>query len=115
MTKSRIERPRVFRMLRKNIIHKSLSKPVLFVGCERLPFTIVVTVGGVLIMAYQTILVFILVLFYYLVSIMLIRRVNEHDPQFFRCLMRYLQFYQDFYPANEFYPGKPDKSYSFFD
>lgn len=101
-------------MPRKVIIHKSLYKPVLFVGCERLPFTIVVTIGGVLIMAYQSIYIFGLVLVFYLISIILIRRVNETDPQFFSCLVRYIRYYQDAYPANEFYPGLPDKPYSFF-
>lgn len=99
-------------MPRKIIIYKSLYKPVLFVGCERLPFTLVVTIGGILIMAYQTLFIFIGVVVFYLVSIILIRRVNEDDPQFFKCLMRYLQLYSDFYPANEFYPGKADLPYS---
>ncbi|MBP9742402.1 MAG: VirB3 family type IV secretion system protein [Burkholderiales bacterium] len=99
-------------MPRKIVIYKSLYKPVLFMGCERLPFTLMVTVGGVLIMAYQTLLVFIGVLAFYLVGIILIRRVNEDDPQFFKCLMRYLHLYRDFYPANEFYPGEADVPHS---
>ena len=98
-------------MVRKITIHKSLYKPALFVGCERLPFTLIVTIGGVLIMAYQNLITFILVLIFYLFSIILIRRVNENDPQFFRCLFRYLRFYTDYYPANEFYPGLVDKPY----
>lgn len=101
-------------MQRKITIHKSLYRPALFVGCERLPFTLVVTVGGVLIMAYQTILVFIGVLVYYVLSLILIRRVNENDPQFFRCLARYIIHYADYYPANEFYPGRPDIPYTYF-
>ena len=99
-------------MPRKIIIHKSLYKPALFVGCERLPFTLVATTGGVLMMAYQTMCAFFLVFIFYLVSIILIRRINGHDPQFFRCLVRYLRFYRDYYPANEFYPGLVDKPYS---
>lgn len=101
-------------MPRKIIIHKSLYKPALFVGCERLPFTLVVTLGGIMIMAYQTMTVFILVFLYYMLSLILIRRVNEYDPQFFRCLVRYLRYYQDYYPANAFYPGRPDTPFSYF-
>lgn len=101
-------------MARKITIHKSLYRPPLFVGCERLPFTLTVTIGGVMIMAYQSFFVCICVFVYYLVTIMLIRRVNENDPQYFLCLMRYVLHYRDYYPSNEFYPGKPDIPYSFF-
>ena len=101
-------------MPRKITIHKSLYKPALFVGCERLPFTIIVTVGGVVMTAYQNLVAFIMVLLFYLIGIVLIRRVNDSDPQFFRCLVRYLSFYSEYYPANEFYPGRVDKPYTFF-
>ena len=102
-------------MLRKVIIHKSLYSPLLFVGCERLVFTAIVTLGGVIIMAYQSILILGCVLAFYLLSIILVRRINEEDPQFFKCLYRYVRYYQDYYPANEFYPGKSDISYSHFE
>ena len=102
-------------MQRKIIIHKSLYKPALFVGCERLPFTIVATIGGIMLMAYQNLISFILVLSFYLLSLVLIRRVNENDPQFFKCLVRYLYRYSDYYPANEFYPGRMDKPHSQFE
>ncbi len=103
-----------FSMPRKIIIHKSLYRPALFVGCERLPFTLAVTIGGVIMMAYQNLWVFAGVLIYYLLIIILIRRVNENDPQFFLCLARYVIHYADYYPANEFYPGKADIPYSYF-
>ena len=96
-------------MQRKIIIHKSLYKPALFVGCERLPFTLLVTIGGVILMAYQALWVFVCVFMYYALVIILIRRVNENDAQFFKCLARYLVYYADYYPANEFYPGRMDK------
>ena len=101
-------------MARKMIIYKSLYRPPLFVGCERLPFTLVVAIGGVMIMAYQSLWVSIAVFLYYLVAIMLIRRVNETDPQYFLCLTRYVLHYRDYYPSHEFYPGKPDIPYTFF-
>ena len=104
----------VSKMQRKIIIHKSLYRPTLFVGCERLPFTFTVTIGGVVMMAYQNLWVSVGVFIYYLIAIMLIRRVNEDDPQFFLCLTRYVVHYADYYPANEFYPGKPDIPYSFY-
>ena len=101
-------------MPRKIPFYKSLYVPVLFVGCEKLPFIVVVTIGGVLIMAYQNMYVFIFVFLFYITSIMLIRRVNEQDSQFFSCLFRYLFTYMDYYPAHEFYPGRSDKPYTFF-
>ena len=102
-------------MLRYTQIHRSLYRPLLFVGCERLPFTIIVAIGGAVIMAYQNLWVAAAVLAFYLFSILLIRRVNEEDPQFFRCLYRYLLHYADYYPANEFYPGLVDKPQSNFE
>lgn len=93
-------------MLQKMIIHKSLYRPVLFVGCERIPFVIVTSIDGVVLMSYQSIMVALIVFASYLILIGLIRRVNVSDPQFFLCLYRYIRHYQDYYPANEFYPGK---------
>ena len=101
-------------MPRKIPIHRSLYKPLLFVGCERLPFTIVVSIGGVITMAYINFYSIIAVLCFYLISLVLIRRVNEEDAQFFKCLYRYLSKYQDYYPANSFYPGRSDKPESEF-
>ncbi len=77
-------------------------------GCERLIFTVIVSLGGVAIMAYPTLFIVIGVLIFYLISILLVRKINDEDPQFFKCLYRYVRHYQDYYPANEFYPGKPD-------
>ena len=94
--------------MRTTSINKSLYKPILFVGCERLPFTLIILIGGVVIMAYQSLIVCAAVLVFYFMGISLIRKVNKDDPQYFRCLWRYIQFYQDYYPANAFYPGKPD-------
>lgn len=102
-------------MLRTTLIHRSLYKPLLFVGCERLPFTFIVAIGGAIIMAYLSLWVTIGVLVFYLLSIILIRRVNEIDPQYFRCLYRYLRYYQDYYPVHEFYPGIADQPFYFFE
>jgi len=95
--------------MRTNAIHRSLYKPILFVGCERLPFIIITTICGVLIMAYQTLLICGISLLIYFIIVSLIRRVNKVDPQYFKCLWRYIRFFNDYYPANEFYPGKMDK------
>ncbi len=101
-------------MLTKTPIYKSLYRPILFVGCERLPFTVITTLGGVIIMAHQSIIVASIVFLCYLILVTLIRRINLVDPQFFRCLYRYTRYYQDYYPANEFYPGKPDSPQTYF-
>jgi type IV secretory pathway TrbD component len=101
-------------MLRKIPIHKSLYKPLLFVGCERLPFTVIVTIGGVMLMAFVNLYSVIAILLFYLVSILLVRRVNESDCQFFKCIYRYVAQYQDYYPANANYPGRVDKPQSEF-
>lgn len=98
-------------MLRTTPIHRSLYKPLLFMGCERLPFTLIVAIGGAIIMAYTNLLVTLGVLVFYLLCIGVIRRINETDPQYFWCLYRYLRYYQDYYPANEFYPGIADKPF----
>ncbi|MCC2624522.1 MAG: hypothetical protein K0R14_395 [Burkholderiales bacterium] len=102
-------------MLRTTLIHRSLYKPLLFVGCERLPFTMVVAIGGAVIMAYMNLFVTLGVFIFYIICIILIRRINEADPQYFRCLYRYLRYYQDYYPANEFYPGCSDQPFYHFE
>ena len=96
-------------MAKINIIHKSLYKPVLFVGCERLPFTLVTLFCGLIIMEYQSTISILISLFIYLISIIMVRRVNIEDAQFFQCLYRYIRYYSDYYPANAFYPGTKDK------
>lgn len=101
-------------MPRKILIHKSLYKPLLFVGCERLPFTIIVAIGGIITMSYVSLYAVFAVFLFYLVSLIFIRRVNENDGQFFKCMYRYVAKYQDYYPANAFYPGRSDKPESEF-
>lgn len=101
-------------MLRKIPIHKSLYKPLLFVGCERLPFTLIATIGGVITMAYVNVYSVLAVLLFYLSSIILVRRINANDCQFFQCLYRYVRKYQDYYPMHAFYPGQSDKAESDF-
>lgn len=91
-----------------NQIHKSLYKPVLFVGCERLPFTLITLICGLIIMEYQSLLSVVLSITVYLGGVIMIRRINMHDIQFFQCLYRYLRFYTDYYPVHAFYPGIRD-------
>ena len=93
-------------MLKSNIIHKSLYRPNLFVGCERLPFTILIIICGTLIMTYQNLYNFCFTFFFYLTCVIFIRRINEYDQQFFECMTRYIFYYQEYYPANASYPGK---------
>ena len=101
-------------MPKSNKIHKSLYKPVLFVGCERLPFTLVTVFLGFVLLQYQSIGVIFSVLVLYLLSVALIRRVNQYDSQFFLCVYRFLLYYQDYYPVHAFYPGLIDKPQSKF-
>lgn len=96
-------------MLKKTRVYQSLYKPVLFVGCERLPFTVIVAIGGIILMNYHSLLIAVLVFIFYCTSILLIRRVNTEDPQFFLCLYRNIRYFVEYYPANEFYPGKNSK------
>ncbi len=102
-------------MPRRIVIHKSLYRPILFVGCERLPFTLLITIGGMIIMSYQSLLISVNVLVFYIIGIMAIRRINTDDPQFFRCLFRYVRYYADYYPANAFYPGRADRPQNHFE
>lgn len=97
------------------IIHRSLYQNVLFVGCERLPFMLVITVGGVIIMLMPSMLVIITVVLFYMLAIGFIRYINKSDPQFFLCLYRYLSQSQEYYPVHEFYPGISDKPKSHFE
>ncbi|MFN8769266.1 MAG: VirB3 family type IV secretion system protein [Neisseriaceae bacterium] len=93
-----------------NQIHKSLYMPLLFVGCERLPFTALTLICGLIIVQYQSLWAVVISIIIYLAGVILIRRINMEDMQFFQCLYRYLRFYQDYYPANAFYPGAKDRS-----
>lgn len=101
-------------MLSATPIYRSLYKPLLFVGCERLPFTFIVAIGGGIIMAYQTAYTIVAIFIFYTSCIILIRRVNNSDPQFFQCLYRYLVYFQDYYPVHGFYPGRVERPRSYF-
>lgn len=101
-------------MLKKTIIHKSLYRPNLFVGCELMPFTILILVCGILVIVNQNIITFCLTFIFYLLNIIFIRKINESDAQFFECITRYILNYQEFYPSNAFYPGKNEKKYNYY-
>lgn len=100
--------------MQTSIIHRSLYQNVLFVGCERLPFMLVIVIGGVVVMLQPSLLAIIGVIIFYLVMISLIRYINKNDSQYFLCLYRYLRYGQDYYPVHEFYPGRSDKPQSNF-
>jgi type IV secretory pathway TrbD component len=90
-------------MRKQTKIHRALYKPLLFVGCERLPFTVITLICGLLIIQIPVLLTFILVSIFYMVAIALVRNINKTDPQFFYCMYRYLFYLADYYTVNGFY------------
>ena len=75
-------------------------------GCERTPFLLVAISSGLLIME-GGMWVKIIGVVYFLIMVGIIALANANDPFFFQIIWRY-RLYQDFYPSNAIYPGKPD-------
>jgi len=99
-------------MIQRTPIHRSLYKPILFVGCERLPFIMVSLACGFIILQFQSLLAISIALTLYTTLIMAIRSINAQDMQFFHALYRYVRYFADYYPANAFYACyKPKKYY----
>lgn len=96
-------------MLKQNTIHKSLYKPIMFLGCERLPFTALTLICGVIILQFQSLIAIILSFMLYLGGVIIIRKINTEDSQFFRSLYRNIRYFNDYYSANAFYPGRKNK------
>ncbi len=90
-------------MRRQTKIHISLYKPVLFVSCERLPFTLITLICSLFIIQMPCLLTFTLVIIFYTIAISIIRNINKHDPQFFYCMYRYMSYLNNYYPVHAFY------------
>lgn len=97
--------------MRRIQIHPGVWKPVLFMGCEKLPFLIVAISSALLIME-GGLWVKIGGVMYFAVTVGAIALVNAREPFFFQIIWRY-KSYQDFYPSNAMYPGKPDNPKNF--
>ena len=94
-------------------MHRSIWKPIMFMGCERTPFMIVAISSGLLIMNGGFIGKIVGVV-YFIVAISIIALLNRKDPQFFQILYRYTFLYkQDFYANNALYPSKADRPKNF--
>lgn len=100
-------------MRKQTKIHRSLYKPLLFVGCERLPFTLITLICGLLIIQIPAVLTFVLVMMFYMVAITIVRNINKNDPQFFYCMYRYMFYLNDYYTVHSFYSPYKAKSSSF--
>ena len=72
-----------------NPVRRSLTRPVLLGGMERVPLVLVLFVAGVLVMLQTpaTVLSGLLVAG---AGVVVLRRVAEHDPQYFHVLYRRL-------------------------
>ena len=91
-------------------IHIYLYKPLLFMGCERLPFTFITLLSGLVIIEIPSLVTFIFTFGFYLVVVNIVRNINKTDPQFFHSMYRYLVYLQDYYPVHAFYSGNYSKS-----
>lgn len=97
--------------MRRVAIHRSLWKPILFMGCERIPFLIVAVTSGLLILEGNTWLK-IAGIIYALSAIGAMALLNAREPLFFKIVLRYLK-YQNFYANNAVYPGQADAPNNF--
>ena len=97
--------------MRRVPLRSAIWKPKLFMGCERVPFLIVVISSGLLIME-GGLWVKIAGVIYFLIMVGIMALVNAKEPFFFQILWRY-RSYQDFYPNNAMYPGRPSKAKNF--
>lgn len=88
-------------------LERSIWKPVLLMGCERVPF-LAVALSSVALVMEGSLWVKIGGVIYFALAIAVIAWCNSKEPFFFRMCYRYLQ-YQDFYPSNALYPGKSDR------
>lgn len=74
-----------------NPVHKSLVRPILLGGMERVPLVIVLFIAGlfVLIQTPATVVSGILIA---VIGIIVLRRTAESDPEYFRVLYRRLKY-----------------------
>ena len=78
-------------------------------GCERLAFTLITLICGLLIIEIPSIWIFGFTLIFYCIMVHVVRSVNKKDPQFFYVMYRYVFYLQDYYPSNSFYSNKSNK------
>ena len=97
--------------MRRVLLHRSLWKPILYLGCERAPFFLIAISSALLIMEGD-LWVKIGGAVYFAVMIGIIALITAGDPFRFKILWRY-RLYQDFYPSHAMYPGKPDNPKNF--
>ena len=88
---------------------RSISKPIMMMGCERVPFYIIALTSGLLIMEGGWIIKAI-GLFYFLLMVGIVSFLNSKDPFLFHILYRYYK-YEDFYANNALYPSTADDPY----
>jgi len=93
----------VVKAMERISLDRSLWKPVLFMGCERVPFLIVAVTSGLLIME-GSLWVKIAGVIYFVIMVAVIAFLNANEPSLFTILWRYLWQYQNFYPSNALYP-----------
>jgi len=92
--------------MRRVPMHRSLWKPILFMGCERTPFMIAAISSALLIMN-GGMWAKILGLAYFVIAVALMAIINAKDSQYFQIMWRYVK-YQNYYANNAIYPGKSD-------
>lgn len=97
--------------MRRVPLYRSLWKPIMYMGCERTPFMVVLFSSALLVMQ-GGLWVKISGVVYFFIMVGIMALVNSRDPFFFQILWRY-KSYQDFYPSNALYPGKKDRPINF--
>lgn len=97
--------------MRRVPLHRSLWKPIMFMGCERIPFMMIAISSALLIME-GGLWVKVAGVIYFLIMVGIMAIVNAREPFFFKIIWRY-RYYQDFYPNSAMYPSKPDNPKNF--
>ena len=94
--------------MRKRQILKALWKPQLLMGCERIPFIIILGCSGIIAMSGEGWWVRGSGVAFGVVIIILMRRINKNEPLAFKILARYAAL-QKYYLSCALYPSKPVK------
>jgi type IV secretory pathway TrbD component len=97
--------------MRRILLHRSLWKPILYMGCERVPFLLIAISSALLIME-GNLWVKIGGFIYFGIMIGITALINNNDPFIFQIMWRY-RLYQNFYPSHALYPGRPDNPKNF--
>lgn len=91
--------------MRQVKLHKSIVKPKLIVGCERIPFMLVF-ITSLLLLVEGKFTVKIIGGVFFFVGVGIIAFLNKKDPFFFKVLIRFLKE-QEYYPSSASFPGRP--------